>query len=185
MTDAHAETIREAVGVLDDAGALERTIDELEENGFDRTAVSLLASDSTVREKLGRHYRDVRQLEDAPDAPREVYVAAEEIGNAKGALIGGLTYVGALAAAGGIVASGGALATALLAGVAAGGTGAAIGSVLAGLVGQQHAEHFDRQLERGGILLWVRTPDKDSEKRAMDILTRAGARDVHVHELPA
>ncbi len=41
------------------------------------------------------------------------------------------------------------------------------------------------QLERGGVLLWVRLPDAAAEPRALDILRRHSAHDVHVHEFPA
>jgi len=53
MSDAETNEIREAVGVFQTAPQLEAAIEELEENGFDRAEISLLASDDAVRQKLG------------------------------------------------------------------------------------------------------------------------------------
>jgi hypothetical protein len=37
------------------------------------------------------------------------------------------------------------------------------------------------QIRQGGILLWVRTKDKDKENLAVKILKGHSGRDVHVH----
>lgn len=185
MTKTDTGTIREAVGVFDSAPALEKTIDDLEESGFDRAEISLLASEESVKANLGQYYQRVGELQDEEKAPRTAFVSKAAVGNAEGALIGGLFYVGALTAAGAVVASGGALAGVLLAGLAGGGAGGAIGGLLARVVGDQYAGHFEEQLGRGGILLWVRTTDSEREKTATGILKSNGGRDVHVHEIAA
>ena len=77
----------------------------------------MLASEAAVEEKLGHRYRKVRDLADDSEVPRSTYVSTEAIGDAEGALIGGLMYVGAAVGAGAIVASGGTLGAAI-AGVA-------------------------------------------------------------------
>ena len=38
------------------------------------------------------------------------------------------------------------------------------------------------QKRRGGLLLWVSTPTRDREEKATAILSRHGARDVHINE---
>lgn len=176
--------VREAVGVFDDAASLEAAVDALLSNGFDRADISLLAGESAVEEKLGHLYQRVEALEDDPSAPRVAFVSTEAIGDAQGALIGGLTYVGAVAAAGTMVASGGTMAGAILAAALAGGSGGLIGSVLAGIVEDRHAQTLQRQIEHGGLLLWVRTRDEVHEKRAVSVLAEHSAHDVHVHGLP-
>ena len=50
---------------------------------------------------------------------------------------------------------------------------------------RRHAEWLQEQLDRGGILLWVRTPTAEDERKAMEVLTRYSAHDVHIHEIPA
>jgi hypothetical protein len=75
--------------------------------------------------------------------------------------------------------------------VAAGVTAAAVGAVggVGALLGKAYgkSQHtfLREQLERGGILVWVRTPDPAAEERAQFILRKYSAHDVHVHEVPA
>ena len=53
------------------------------------------------------------------------------------------------------------------------------------LLGRDRAKHLQHQLDHGGLLLCVRVRDEAHERRALDVLTRSGADDVHFHELPA
>ncbi len=185
MSDtAPKETLREAVGVFDNAEALESAVDELLSSGFNRAEISLLASEKAVEEKLGHKYSRVQELEDDTRVPRTAFLSTASLGDAEGGLIGGLLYVGAVAAAGVIVASGGTLATAIIGAVAAGSMGAGIGEVLVALIQHQHAKHLHEQLDKGGLLLWVWTRDEDHEQRATEILSRHSAHDVHVHDVP-
>lgn len=184
-TSNQSQNIREAVAVLDSAAELEAAIDELESTGFDRAEISLLAATPAVEEKLGHKFSRVEELEDDSAVPRTFFVSTESVGDAEGALIGGLLYVGAVVAAGAVVATGGTLAAAIAGAAAAGGTGGLIGAALARFVGDQHARHLQEQLDRGGLLLWVRTRDAAHEARALEILRRHSAHDVHLHDLPA
>lgn len=178
-------TVREAVAVFSSGKDLEDAVNELEGAGFDRAMISLLADEFTVEEKLGHRYKRVEELEDSPDAPRDAFVSTESMGGLEGALIGGLTYIGAVAAAGAVVASGGVLGAAIGAAAMAGGAGAVIGSLLAKFVEEGHAIYLQEQIDRGGLLLWVRTVDAAHEKRAMEILLRNGAKHVHIHDIAA
>ena len=182
--EEEVRTVREAVGVFNRPEELQGAIDELLSSGFDRAELSLLAGEHAVEEKLGHRYEKVSSLADDPTVPREAYVSTEAIGGAEGGLIGGLMYVGATAAAGAIVISGGTLATAIGATMLAGGVGALIGSILAKWVGDHHSHYLQGQLDRGGLLLWVRTWDGEDEKRAVDILRKHSAMGAHVHALP-
>lgn len=181
MTEAK---VREAVGVFHDEAALRAAADELMAADFDRSALSLLASDHAVEEKLGHAYHKVAELEDRPDAPTQAYVASDSRTEAKGLVTGGLAYVGAVGAVGIIVASGGTLAAAVIGAALAGGAGGAIGAFMARFIDKPDAERLNAQLDRGGLLLWVRTLDQAQETKAQEILTRNGAEDVHVHDLP-
>jgi hypothetical protein len=182
--EQETHTIREAVGVFDSPETLQDAIDELMSSGFDRAEISLLAGEKTVDEKLGHKYRKIAELEDDPIVPSCCYVSTESIGDAEGALIGGLMYVGATAAAGAVVMTGGTLALVIAAAALAGGVGGLFGSLLSKWVGDHHAHYLQEQLDHGGMLLWVRTWDAAREKRASDILSRHSGRDVHVHTLP-
>ncbi|MFQ5958556.1 MAG: hypothetical protein ACE5LF_04225 [Alphaproteobacteria bacterium] len=180
-----SESVREAVGVFDDEGSLRAAADELLMSGFDRSYLSLLAGHRAVEQKLGHMYERIGEVEDNPDTPHSAYIGPDSRTEAEVGVIGGLAYVGAMCAVGAIVASGGTVAAALAGAAAVGGAGGLIGAVLAGVIGGHHAEYLQEQLDRGGLLLWVRTPDAGHEKRACEILARHSAEDVHVHELPA
>lgn len=181
----HADVVREAVAVFEHAEDYQNAIDELLSSGFHRAALSLLAGEHAVAEKLGRRYRKISSLADDPTIPRAAYVSMEAIGDANGGLIGGLMYVGAVAAAGAVVASGGTLAAVIGATVLAGGTGGALGSILTKWLDDHHAHYLQAQVDRGGLLLWVRTRDADEETRAVEILRKHSGVYVHVHALPA
>lgn len=180
--DANSGHVRDAVAYFDNEKELEAAIDVLLTNGFSRADLSLLAGESTVLEKLGRHYRCVKELEDSKFAPHVAYVSREAIGDAEGAVIGAPMYLGGVLGAGGVIAAGGPISIALAAAASAAGAGAAIGALFARMIGQRHADYIEGQLEHGGILLWVRAWDKDEEAKALRILKSHSGHDVHIHD---
>jgi len=183
MTDRDLTRVREAVGVFSETEALEAAIDALQQAGFNRADLSLLAGEQAVEKHLGHIYAKAEEVEDDPSVPRVAYVARESIGDAEGALIGAPMYIAACTAAGIVAAAGGPLALVLTAAAAAGGGGAMIGGYLASMVSKHHATYIEDQLEHGGLVLWVRTWNSGQEARAKEILTRNSARDVHIHDL--
>ena len=177
-------TVREAVGVFHDERSLRTAADELLIAGFDRSHLSLLAGDKAVERQLGHHYEKVGEIEDDPAVPYLAYIGSDSRTEAKGAVIGGLAYVGAIGAAGLLVATGGTIAAALIAAALAGGAGGVVGTALSRYIDSHHAHYLQDQLDRGGLLLWVRTVDEAHEKRAVEVLKRNSAEDVHLHDLP-
>jgi hypothetical protein len=177
--------IREAVAVFHDHKTFQAAVDDLLNAGFDYRDISLLAGEQAVEQKLGRYYEKISDLEDDPDVPRVAYADRDSLVEGRAALVGGLGYIGAVAAAGAIVATGGTLAVAIAGAVIAGGSGGLIGTLGARWLGRDRAKDVQAQLEKGGLLLWVRVRDNVCERRAIQILTRLSADDVHVHELPA
>ncbi len=176
--------VREAVGVFRDVGQMETALDELQESGFDRSEISLLANEDTVEARLGHHYEKASDAADDPDAPRVAYVSKESLGAAEGALIGAPLYVAAITSAGIALAVGGPIAVAVAAAAVGGGAGALAGVALAGLVDRKYANEIEKQLEHGGVLVWVDLRSPEQEAKATEILTKYGAAEVHVHELP-
>jgi hypothetical protein len=171
----------EVVAVFHASEDLENAIDELLISGFDRAELSLLASEAAVLQKLGHYYRTTQDLADDPAVPRAAFVSTAAIGDAKGALIGGLAYVGATVAAGMAVVAGGALAATIAAAALVGGAGGLLGSVLARWVGHHHASYLGDQIENGGMLLWVRAWNAGDEGRATEILRKHAGDRVHSH----
>lgn len=182
---ASAQHVREVVGIFAGSGDLQMAIDDLLSAGFDHVDLSLLASAAAVDEKLGHRFVKVETIADDQSLPRTAYVSPEAIGDAEGGVSGPLMYIGAMTAAGVVVASGGTLAALVTDAVAAGGSGGLIGGIAAKWIGSHHAHSLQDQLERGGLLLWVRAPDTAAESRAIDILQKHSGLDVHGHTLPA
>ena len=177
------KTHTEAVAVFHDARTLQSAADALMVAGFDRANLSLLASQDTVEKKLGHVYDSVTELEDDPQVPTQAYAGEDSRTEGMALIASGLFYVGAVTAAGAVVASGGTVAAAIAGALALGGTGGVLGVALARLLGSHHAEALQRHLDRGGLLLWVRTVDTAHESRALEILKANGGEDVHQHEL--
>jgi len=182
--DERLEGLREAVGIFSNEDDLQAAIDELLSSGFHRAELSLLAGQDVVNEKLRGRYTNATVIADDVTVPRTAYVSPEAIGEAQGGVVGLLAYAGATIAAGAIAVSGGTILAAILGATLAGGTGGMVGSFLAKWLGDTHAQYLQSQIDRGGLLLWVRTRSGAAEERAVNILRSHSSRDVHVHTLP-
>jgi hypothetical protein len=184
MAEPAQQTIREAVGVFHDRDSFQSAVEDLMSAGFDRAELSLLAGARAIEEKLGHAYQRIQELADDPTVPRAAYVGNHSLAEGRTGVIGGLAYIGAIVGAGAVVASGGTLAAAIAAAAIAGGGGGLVGGWAAQYLGRDRGEALQRQLDHGGLLLWVHVRDAAHEQRAVEILARHGAEDVHVHDLP-
>jgi outer membrane lipoprotein SlyB len=185
MTKTASLTYRakEAVGVFSDPNALEAAVDELEVSGFDRAAVSVLATDARAKDQVDRFYRTVREVEDSGRVPQAAFVSRDSRTEGEAAAVGIPLYVGGFAGAAAVAAAGGALALALAATIAGAVAGAGLGALLAAAIARRHAARVQVQLKKGGLVLWVSVPQPDAEKRALAVLEKMGAKDVHFHEI--
>ena len=172
--------MREAVGLFDDMNQLQEAVKELERTDFPRDALSVLGAD---QKKIEEHlqYNDIDILEDDANAPKEAPVRVEEKTIGAGVLIGASGYLGAVALA---LAAGAVTIPAIITATLIGGVGgAAVGAVLAKLMGDHYNAGIREQLKHGGLLLWIRTTDREKENRACEILARYGARHVRIHDV--
>jgi hypothetical protein len=171
-------TVREAVAVFDDPDRLENAVSDLQSNGIDRSNLSLLAHPS-LAEPLPAPSQG---LGGDPATPRESAVTDTDI--RQGRVLGTslAATIAGLAAAGFTVATGGVAAATVAAAVAAGGVGA-VGALLGRRMGEDQEAFLDAQLAHGGVLLWVRTPDADAERRTLGVLRRHSAH-VCLHDWP-
>jgi VIT1/CCC1 family predicted Fe2+/Mn2+ transporter len=174
---------RETVGVFADPDALEAAVDALERAGFDRAAISVLASEETVRERVGHLYRSAAEAADDSRAPQAAFVSRHSRVEGKAAAVGIPFQIGGFAGAYAVVAGGGTLAAAIAATILGGAVAGGLGALLAHAVARHHAERVREQLARGGLVLWVGTPDAEAEKRALEVLQKCGASAVHVHTI--
>lgn len=174
--------IPEAVGVFDSSDALQQAIYDLMLAGFSRYDISLLGSQAAIEEKLGKAYWRSEDLEDDPRAPRSYFVSEEAVGELEGGIAGGFFFLGSYIAMAALLTPASTLAASIAAAAVGGLPGAAIGTLLARRVGQHHKDYYQNQVEHGGLLLWVRTPDKEKEELAVKIMQGHSGRDVHVHD---
>jgi len=174
---------RQAVGVFGNADLLEAAVDELEISGFNRAAISVLASDKTVKDRLGRLYRSVAEIMDDPRAPLTAFTSRDSRVGGEAAVVGAPLFIGGITGGLAVVASGGALAAAFAAAIALGAVGAGIGGVLARVISQHHTDRVAQQLAQGGLVLWVGVRDDAAAARALEILIKGGAHDAHLHEI--
>lgn len=180
--EAQRYRVREVVGVFDNYDALEDAVEDLELAGFDRSQINLLVHENTVREKLGDRV-DIRRLEDDPEAPLENPVDRHEVAEGKAALTAGTALLGSFVALGLVVTAEISIPVAILAAAVGGGAGGTIGGLLAKYLGELRAREIEEQIRAGGLLLWVQVRDQEQEKKAIEILQKHGARDVHPHEI--
>ena len=173
--------IPEAVGVFDSFQDLQAAFYDLRMVGFSRYDISLLARQEVLEEKLGDAYWQASDLEDNPEAPRASFVSEEAVGELEGAITGGFFFLGSYIAMAAMLTPASTLAASIAA-IAIGGSPAAVlGTLLARRVGKQHKDYYANQIRHGGILMWVRVPDKAKEDLAVKILKGHSGRDVHVH----
>lgn len=178
----HAD--HEAVGLFADEEHLQDAIRELESTAFPRDAISVRSYDprTDLEERSSAVAIDSEQLEDDPSAPREAPVRTEEWMIGIGVAVGCTAYIGAVAA---VAVLGPASLPATYAAILLGGAAGALlaGAVVSGFT-NRHRRHIHDQVAHGGMVMWVRTPDKKREDLACDILTRHGATHVRVHDMP-
>jgi hypothetical protein len=182
--ESGAETVREAIGVLFDAKTLEEAIADLQASGFQHSEISVLAGQHTVRQSLGHIYDEINEDAAEPGAPRIAFVAKESVGDAVHAILGAFFFTGATVAAGAVVMTAGVLGTALMAAAAGAAAVGGVGALMAEMIGQSEAEYLEEEIDRGHLLLFVRTTDADREAKAVEILSKHSSFDPHVIELP-
>jgi hypothetical protein len=172
---------REVAGIFNNNIQLQAAINELTIAHFERYEISVIGSEAAMKEKFAVEAKDPHQLIDNPLTPRGINITPEEKGIGEGVAIGGgmlAGVIGALIIAGGITVS-----TAVPSAIIGGTVGAAFGELIADFIGSASAKHIQKQIEQGGLILWVHTNNKEKEQLAYNILKKYGAEDVHTHDI--
>ncbi len=163
-----AETV---VGFFDDRDAAQGAVQDLIHEGFERSNVSVVASDGSGG--TATH---------AVDERGNLAAAGASSGVTSGALVGGVA--GVLIGLGfTVLPIAGILLAGPIAGLIAGAaSGAVTGGVVGGLVGlgipKEHAELYAEGIRRGGALVTVETANSSESDRAHRTLDRDGAVDI-------
>jgi hypothetical protein len=163
--------------------ALENAVDELLGAGVSRAAISVLGTDPKRSGHIETLYRSAEQIEDDPDAQRVAFVSRDSKTEGKAFAIALPFQIGGMAGAWAVAVAGGALATGIGAALVGGVAGAGLGAILLRAVARHHAGDVHSQIEQGGSVVWVSTPDAATEQRALEVLHRCGGTSVHTHEI--
>jgi len=172
---------KEVVGLFSNTKDLQDAIRDLEGTAFPRQDISVMGSRGELEEIFGAKAVNPHYAMDNSDTPRQAPARPEEKTIGSAALVGGAGYVGAMAAAlaAGAVAFPAIVTVAVIGGV----SGASLGAILNKVLGDLGTRHVQEQLEQGGLLLWVRTPDPIKESLAKQLMENRHATHVHVHEI--
>src|ERR1700722_20188881 len=99
-TGNYGYSVREAVAVFSVPDALERAVDELEVSGFDRAALSVLAFQGTIKDRVGHRYRNIAEIADGRHVPQRAFVERASRVEGTAAAFGIPCYIGSVADAG-------------------------------------------------------------------------------------
>lgn len=170
---------REVVGLFTNMEDLQDAIRDLEGTAFPRQDISVMGHGRDLEKVFGSRTVNPEMAMDNAATPRQAPSRPEEKTIGTAAMIGGSAYIGAMAAA---LAAGAVTFPALVGAAAIGGLGGgSIGAFLTRLMGDRYNRHIEEQIEKGGLLLWVRTPDIEKEEAAKQVMVSRGGYDVHVH----
>ena len=171
---------KEVVGVFMSKDDLQNAIRELEGTAFPRQDISVMGGRGELERVFGAKVIPPEFAIDNPDTPRQAPSRPEERTIGAAGMIGGTAYVGAMAMA---LAAGAVTFPAIVSAAVIGGIGGGtLGAILTKLLGDRYNRHIEQQVEKGGLLLWVRTPDSEREDLANRILITNNAYEVHVHQ---
>ncbi|MFP4052737.1 MAG: hypothetical protein ACLFV7_02615 [Phycisphaerae bacterium] len=156
------------IGVFEGPREAAMAIDDLAARAVDKSRISALASEPTVKKTLGI---------DVQTKGAEGIAIGGGIGTAAGAILAGLTSVGVLATGGiGLVATG-----PLIAALTGAGAGALAGGALGGLIGlgfsEQEVKHFEDALEKGSAIIAVDMENHDDEDIIKDVFESHSAKE--------
>lgn len=175
--------VRETVGIFPDDSTLMAAIDELEQQHFARQDISVVTNAAEVQKAYQSAFKRPSNLVGDARAPRSFLVMPEEQSLAQAVFVGAGALFGVVCAMSIVISAGIHYenVTALF----------MVGTILGGLVGLAAAiaqttirrKHLQRQMNNGGLLLWVNTPTRERERVASGILSRNGARDVRIQQV--
>jgi hypothetical protein len=111
-------------------------------------------------------------------------VRRESLGSAVHAWLGGLSVAGTTALGAVVVASSAVLGGALVAAAAGVATVGAIGAVMRAIIRESDADHLQKEIDHGRLLLFARTHTPAEESRATQIMLENNAREAKAYDVP-
>src|SRR5882724_3071018 len=157
-------------GIYSDRMRVERAVDDLKNNGYRNTDISVLFPQNAGTKDFA-HEKHTKAPEGA--------TTGAGTGVVVGGALGWLAGIGALAipGVGPFIAAG-----PIMAALAGAGVGGVVGGLTGALVGigipEYEAKRYEGRVKSGGILLSVHSDSSDWTKRAKQILEETGAQDI-------
>jgi len=173
--------MREAVGLFLSGHDLQEAIRSLEGAAFPRQDISIMGTRGELENVFGSKTVDPHIAMDNADTPRAAPARPEEKNIGMSAMVSVPAYVGAIALA--FSAAAVWFPATIDAAIIGGLGGGTLGAIMAKIFGDTDTRHYQEQIEKGGLLLWVRTPDREREEIAVEIMRRHQGREVHVHDI--
>lgn len=164
-----AETVREMTATFQSAESLEAAVNALTTHGWDRADLSMLGQ------------RDM--LDDRPVAEHAAVVSDSDIRQTRTMAAGMAGVVAAFVASGATIMTGGAALAAVIGAAVAGGGAAAAVEALGLAADKKHDDFLQRQIDAGGIVLWVTLRAPNDEATAREIMKRCGGREIRVADV--
>jgi len=181
MPTKAAANVKEAVGIFMSYEDLQKAIRELEGTAFPRQDISVMGTRADLEKAFGSKTVSPQYAMGHADTPRQAPSRPEEQTIGAAGVIGGTAYVGAMALA---LTAGAVTFPAIISAAVIGGiSGGTIGAILTKILGGRYNRHIEEQIENGGLLLWVRTPDSHKEDIARQIMVSNSAYGVHIHRM--
>jgi hypothetical protein len=175
---------REVTGVFHSRKALIAAAEELLVAGIDRADIDVSASFDELQRRLNYQSIPPADLADIPTAARQPFRGEDDVLSTE-AIVG--SVAGCICA----VAMAFYLVTRDIGALSVGIFSALIGLVVGGaamlwvrrLLQRERARGLEKLSEAQGLLIWVRVRSPEKEPEAQEILTRHGAKAVHIHEI--
>ncbi len=172
---------RFAIGVFFERAPLQAALVEIEGNGFDASAVSLLGGETTWQILFGCRPDPAPGRLSSAETPVRVSQSDGQGDLPPSDGRGAPRKIQAGSLCGPVLVSSGPLAD-LMTNHAAGGA-EDLAARLRHWLGTRHAQALARQIDNSGMQIWVRVGDSEAESRACRVLLRYGDGDVQVHDL--
>jgi hypothetical protein len=175
---------REVTGVFHSRKALVAAAEELLVAGIDRADIDISASPNELERRLNYLSIPAADLADLPITARQPFTGDDDVLSTE-AVIGSVAgCIAAIAMAFYLVARD-------IGPLSVGIFSVLIGLVVGGvamlwvrrLLQRERARGLERLSEAQGLLIWVRVRSPEKEAEAQEILTRHGAKAVHIHEI--
>lgn len=174
--------LKQTAGIVKDEQSVIEVVDDLYQEGFDRHEISTQAEPETLEETFGKKYIKPEILENNPNTPKQNPTMPEDYYWTIAYMVAIPMYVGMILAlvVGGIIhQSTMRIINELIIGAIIGG---GLGAIVAYRYHRKHTKQINKQLKKGGFVVWVRTMSQKKINKAKEIFKQHHASDIEVQE---